>query len=121
MTLSTKLQVVCISVIAMTGVSSLLAQAGSPGLETVLSQMDSGAAKFRSAEATLTSDQYTKVINETETQKGKVYYRRHDHDVEMALDIAEPDKKYVVYSGGKVQVYQPKIDQITQYDAGKNR
>jgi outer membrane lipoprotein-sorting protein len=39
----------------------------------------------------------------------------------MAADFVEPDKKYVIYSGGKVQVYQPKIDQVTVYDAGKSR
>ncbi len=39
----------------------------------------------------------------------------------MAADFAEPDKKYVIYSGGKVQVYQPKIDQVNEYNAGKNR
>ena len=39
----------------------------------------------------------------------------------MAADFAEPDKKYVVYSGGKVQIYQPKIDQINEYSPGKNK
>ena len=27
----------------------------------------------------------------------------------------------MIYSGGKVQVYQPKIDQVNEYSAGKNR
>jgi outer membrane lipoprotein-sorting protein len=90
-------------------------------LETVLKQMDTAAARFRSAEADLVSEQYTKVINETEAQKGKAYFRRQDHDLQMALDLAEPDKKYVLYANGKVQVYQPKIDQVTEYNAGKNR
>ena len=39
----------------------------------------------------------------------------------MAADFVEPDKKYVIYSGGKLQVYQPKIDQVNEYDPGKNR
>jgi outer membrane lipoprotein-sorting protein len=39
----------------------------------------------------------------------------------MAADISEPDKKYILYSGGKVQVYQPKIDQVTEFNPGKNR
>jgi outer membrane lipoprotein-sorting protein len=41
--------------------------------------------------------------------------------MQMAANFTEPDKKYVIYSGGKVQVYQPKIDQVNEYDAGKNR
>lgn len=90
-------------------------------LERVLTQMDVTAAKFRTAEATLTSDQYSKVVDETDTQKGKVYFRREGKDIEMAADFAAPDKKYVIYTDGKLQMYQPKIDQITVYNTGKNK
>ena len=39
----------------------------------------------------------------------------------MAADITDPDQKYVLFNGSKVQVYQPKIDQVTVYNTGKNR
>jgi outer membrane lipoprotein-sorting protein len=39
----------------------------------------------------------------------------------MAADIQQPDKKYVLFADSKVQIYQPRIDQITVYNAGKNR
>ena len=81
-------------------------------LERVLAQMDAAARNFKAAEASVVWDQYQKVINETETEKGKIYFRREGGEIQMAADFAEPDKKYVVYSGGKVQVYQPKIDQV---------
>jgi outer membrane lipoprotein-sorting protein len=97
------------------------AQSAPADLDRVLNKMDAAAKDFRSTEASVVSDQYQKVINESETQKGKVYFRREGSEIQMAADFAEPDKKYVVYSGGKVQVYQPKIDQVTEYDAGKNR
>lgn len=90
-------------------------------LERVLTQMDEMSAKFHSAEATLTSDQYSKVVDETDTQKGKVYFRREAKDIQMAADFAEPDKKYVIYVDGKLQMYQPKIDQVTVYNTGKNK
>jgi outer membrane lipoprotein-sorting protein len=96
-------------------------QNNSAGLEHVLAQMDSAAKNFRSTEASFVWEQYQKVIDETDTQKGKIYFRRQDGETQMAADISEPDKKYIVYSGGKVQVYQPKIDQITEYNPGKNR
>jgi outer membrane lipoprotein-sorting protein len=97
------------------------AQSSSVGLERVLAQMDTAAKNFRSAEATFVWDQYQKVIDETDTQKGKIYFRRQDNEVQMAADISEPDKKYILYTGGKVQVYQPKIDQVTEYNPGKSR
>ena len=95
-----------------------MGQGDSAQLERVLARMDETARAFRSAQATLTSDQYQKVINETETQKGKIYFRREAGGIQMAIDFDEPDKKYIVYSGGKIQMYQPKIDQVMEYSVG---
>jgi len=92
-----------------------------PVLERVLGQMDSVAAKFHTTEATVTWDQYQKVVDEHETQKGKVYFRRAANEIQMAADISDPDQKYVLFSDSKVQVYQPKIEQVTVYGTGKNR
>jgi len=96
-------------------------QTAPANLERVFNQLDATAKSFQSAEASFVWDQYTKVVDETETQKGKIYFRRHDGEIQMAADISEPDKKYVIYSGGKVQVYQPKIDLVNEYNPGKNR
>lgn len=90
-------------------------------LEKVLDRMDQTAADFRSAEADFVWDQYQKVINESDTQKGTVYFRRQAQEVQMAADITGPDKKYVLFSEGKVRLYQPRIEQVTEYNAGKNK
>ena len=90
-------------------------------LERVLGQMDGAAAKFHSTEAVFVWNQYAKVVDETDTQKGRIYFRRTGNDTQMAADVMEPDKKYVVYGESKVQVYQPKIDQVTVYNTGKNK
>ena len=96
-------------------------QQPSPELDNVLDQMDKTAVAFRTTEAVFQWDQYQKVVEETDVQKGKVYFRRSNDETQMAADIAEPDKKYVLFSDSKVQIYQPRIDQITVYNAGKNR
>src|SRR5438105_5826989 len=90
-------------------------------LESVLNQMDAAAVNFKSAQATLFSEQYQKVVNETDTQKGTVYFRRSNKKLQMALDITDPEKKYVLMQDGKIQFYQPKIEQVTVYNVGKNR
>jgi outer membrane lipoprotein-sorting protein len=90
-------------------------------LERTLRQMDKAAAAFRSTEADFVWTQYQKVVNDTDTQKGKIYFRRQDKEIQMAADISEPDQKYVLFSNGTVRVYQPRIDQVTEYKAGKNR
>jgi outer membrane lipoprotein-sorting protein len=95
--------------------------AQAPSLETVLNQMDTAAAKFQSAQADFVWDQYQRVVDETDTQKGKLYFRRVGKETQMAAEIAEPEKKYMLFAGGKLSVYQPRIDQMTEYDAGKDR
>ena len=102
------------------------AQSAEPAaLDGVLKKMDAAAANFQTAQADFVWNQYQKVVDETDTQKGTVYYRRagkdKDKDIEMLADIKEPDRKIVLYKDGKLQVYQPKIDQVLQYPAGGNR
>ena len=108
-------------IVSLLMTASVWPQGNPPGAERVLAEMDAASKNFRSAEASFVWDQYQKVIDETETQKGKIYFRRQNAEIQMAADISEPDKKYILYSGGKVQVYQPKIDQVTEYNPGKNR
>jgi outer membrane lipoprotein-sorting protein len=97
------------------------AVAQSAQLQTVLNLMDKTAANFRTVETNFVWDQYQKVVDEHDIQEGTMYFRRNGQNVEMAADITKPDKKYVLFTNGTVQVYQPKIDQVTKYNAGKNR
>ena len=97
------------------------AASSSADLEKVLNQMDAAAASFKTAEADFVWDQYTKVVNETDTQSGKVYFRRSSKETEMAADIAKPAQKFVLYQNSTVRVYEPRIDQVTVYNPGKNR
>jgi outer membrane lipoprotein-sorting protein len=117
----------CRWIVTMVCLAALVA-AGAPAdsspdaaLEKVLGQMDSAAEKFHTTEASVVWDQYQKVVDEHEEQKGKVYFRRSANEIQMAADITEPDQKYVLFNGSKVQVYQPRIDQVTAYNTGKNR
>ncbi len=95
--------------------------AQAPTLDDVLKKMDSTAASFRSLEADFVWDQYEKVVDDHDLEKGTVYYRRTGQDIEMMAEVREPDKKFVLYKTGKLQVYQPKVDQVMEYSAGSNR
>lgn len=101
--------------------SSSALQAKEPvTLDSVLHTMDAVAAHFQTAQADFEWDQYQKVVDEHDLQKGTVYYRRSGQPVEMLADIREPDRKYVLYKDGKLQVYQPKIEQVIEYSTGAN-
>lgn len=105
--------------------------ADSGNLDAVLKKMDSAAANFRSTQADFEWDTYEKVIDEIDDiQNGTIYYRRVGKDIEMMAvvkmegsDAAKlrPEPKYVLFSNGKISMYQPKPDQVTVYDLGKKR
>ena len=100
-------------------------------LQSVLQKMDAVAATFRSAQAEFEWDNYQKVIDEiVDVQSGTIYYRRAGNDVEMMANVkkagpsAESQKsepKYVLFSEGKVRMYEPKIDRVTVYELGKDK
>jgi outer membrane lipoprotein-sorting protein len=90
-------------------------------LEAVLNSMDKAAADFKTAQTDFVWDQYQKVVDEHDIQKGTMYFRRQGGDVQMAADITSPEKKQVLFTGGTVSVYLPKAAQVTEYLAGKNK
>jgi outer membrane lipoprotein-sorting protein len=97
-----------------------LVSAQDADLQKVLGEMDSAATAFHTTQANFEWEQYWKVVNDRESQKGTVYYRRAGKEIQMMADITDPPKS-VLFSEGKVQVYEPKLKRVTSYDAGKNR
>jgi outer membrane lipoprotein-sorting protein len=97
------------------------APAASGELEAVLTQMDRASATFKSAQASLEWDNYQRVVDETDKQHGKVYFRRNGSDAEAMFDITAPDPKQVLFKSGKLMLYNPRIDQITEYELAKNK
>jgi len=101
--------------------SMLLQLQDAASLEGVLKKMDEAAANFRTTQADFVWDQYQKVVDEHDTQKGTVYYRRAGKEIEMMAEIKEPEPKFVLYKDGKLQVYQPKIEQVIVYSTAGNQ
>jgi outer membrane lipoprotein-sorting protein len=100
-------------------------------LDAILKKMDATAANFHSAQADFEWQNYERVIDEIyEIDTGTIYYRRSGKEIDMmaevkkagdSLDKLKPEPKYVLFTGGKIRLYQPKIDQVTEFDVGKNR
>ena len=101
--------------------ASAFGQSKQGSLEEVLNLLDKTSAGFKTVQTDFNWDQYQKVVDDHDIQKGMIYFRRAGSDVEMAADIREPAPKYVLYTDNKLQVYLPKADQVTVYEAGKNR
>jgi outer membrane lipoprotein-sorting protein len=114
-------------------VSSLLTfaqnSANSGQLDAVLKKMDAMAANFHSTQAEFEWQIYQKVIDEVEdVETGTIYYRKAAGGVEMMAAVSKaglskealkPEPKFILFSENKVQLYQPKADQLTVVDLGK--
>jgi len=102
----------------------VVASAQNADLEKVLKAMDQQSATFKNAQADFVWDQFTKVVNDHDLQQGTIYFRRtgKGDDLQMAADIKQPPK-YVLFSNGLVKVYDhsASMDQVTEYNAGKNK
>ncbi len=93
-------------------------------LTKVLQQMDAASEKFKSARADFKWDQFTRVVDETDTQTGVIWFKRVGGSTEMAAHINDQNgpgiAKELVYKNNDLQLYQPKIDDLKVYPAGKN-
>ncbi len=90
-------------------------------LERVLNSMDEAERNFRSTEASFVWDDYQAVVKDTQTQKGKIYFRRSGKETDVAVDITAPTPpKYLRLIRGKLQVFETGTDQVTVYDLQKS-
>jgi outer membrane lipoprotein-sorting protein len=114
------------------GASSQESKPADPAaLDAVLKKMDAVAANFTTAQANFEWETYQKVIDEVvDYQTGVIYYRKSNKQIEMMAEVKragssassmKDEPKFVLLSGGKVRLYQPKTDQVTEFDLGKNQ
>jgi len=92
-----------------------------PALDKVLRQLDASSAKFQSAEADLKWDFYERVVRDTTTQTGSIYFLRSGGNTEMGAAILTPSKKFVHFANGKGEFYDVAAKKATPIDAGANR
>lgn len=117
--------VIAFALLMPLAVGAAAQSAPSGNLDAVLTQMDTAAKKFQSAQADFQWDQFELVVQNTDTQKGTIYFERSGNTTQMAAQVkqfnGQPDEKDVVYKSGVLQFYQPKISQMTVIRAGSNQ
>lgn len=89
-------------------------------LQQVLKELDASAAKFHATSADFEFDTiYTDPVPDKDVMKGTAYYERKGTTFSMAAHVSEfngkSDQRMYVYSGGKFQLFQPSMDQVTIY------
>ncbi len=109
-----------IAALTLSAAGNSYAQANSPQLTYVLKQLDTASAKFQRATANFQWDYYEKVVHDTTTQKGSVYFEREKGSTNMGIVLVDPNAgpkskpiKVIQYQAGTLQMFDPGVDQIT--------
>jgi outer membrane lipoprotein-sorting protein len=127
-------QTACIAAIlaatTIAGPAIAHAQAKPSGLPpAVQAQMDAASSKFTSAQADLRQELFTKVVHDTETQTGQIYFLRKNGSTQMGMKLLPPDAapgappaQVMQFKDGKLQMFNPGTNQIDEFSAtGKNQ
>jgi outer membrane lipoprotein-sorting protein len=117
-----------VAALTLTTASSTFAQAPSPQLTYVLKQLDTASAKFQRATADFQWDNFEKVVNDTSTQKGSIYFEREKGSTNMGAVLVDPSAgpkskpiKVIQYQTGTFQMFDPGVDQITVFHEAGNQ
>lgn len=100
------------------------APAPADDLKTVLADMDKAATSFKSAKADFESVQYTRAVDEKDTQTGQIFFRRsvkNNRDMDVAMHVLTPHAKLAIVKDGKAIYRDPQTNQTTVRDISKNR
>jgi outer membrane lipoprotein-sorting protein len=100
---------------------SARAQQKAGDLDAILHHMDVSGAKFQSAQADLKKDLYERVVKDTTTQTGKIYYERVGTGIQMGAVFVPPTAKVIEVKDGVVRMFDPNADHLTQISIKNNQ
>jgi outer membrane lipoprotein-sorting protein len=106
------------SAVALLGSSRAVAQPKPGHLDEVLRQMDAASEKFKSAQADFQWDLYERVVKETTTQKGSIYFLRDGGLMQMGAKVLPPSAKVLEYRRGQLSLFDPGANHLTLLSAG---
>ena len=103
-------------------------------VDAVLHQLDLASAGFKSVEANIRIDLFERVVQDTSTECGIIYYQRQGTAIQMDLKSAAaasnacnaaaysaPASRVINYSSGTLKMFEPQANHLTLLTAGNNQ
>jgi outer membrane lipoprotein-sorting protein len=90
-------------------------------LTETLHKLDVASAKFQSAQADFKKDLYERVVKETTTQSGTIYFVRKGPATQMGAKFVTPAPKVIEFKDGMLKLYDPGTNHLQPYASGDNR
>jgi hypothetical protein len=100
---------------------TVIAQTKPWDLDTVLHQMDVSSANFKSAQADMKKDVYERVVKDTTTQTGTVYYQRVGGNIQFGAKFSPPAAKIIEIKDGMLRMFEPTVNHLTQISLKSNQ
>jgi len=106
--------------VALLAAAGIASAATADAHQDILARLDQAAAAFRTMTAEITYTTHTAVLNEDDTEQGRVVMKKlAPGEVEGLMEYMKPDHKLYLFQKGKLQVYTPNDNTVTVYDLGK--
>lgn len=106
---------------AVLAVLAFVIPAKSQTLPEVLHQMDAASTRFHSAQADFRWDLYERVVRQTTTQNGSIYFEKNGATTQMGAKINPPYARFLEYKNGTLRLFDPGADHLTVLHAGANQ
>jgi outer membrane lipoprotein-sorting protein len=99
-------------------------------LDALLTQLDSASKSFKSAQATVIYDNYTRAVHDHALQSGSIYIERSGSGVNMGAVFFNPGPdgkpakspdKILAFDGATFQIFSPGTNQVDIFKSGANQ
>lgn len=88
-------------------------------LGQIFSRMNESAKHLKTLSANLEYTKVTVLVNDFSTESGKMYFR-NAKSPDILIDFEKPAAKIILFRKDKAEIYQPKINQIQEYDLSQH-
>ena len=93
-----------------------------PGLESVLENMDRRSGDLRSMSANIVQKKWTDILEEfDQEERGEFHFLREKEAIHLRRDLTEPGRSTLLINDGKGIFYQPLLKQANRYDLGARK
>jgi len=88
-------------------------------LNQVFSHMDQTARRLKTLSADLEYTKVTVLVNDFSTESGEMYFR-NSKTPDILIKFTAPAPKTILFRKNKAEIYQPKINQVQEFDLSKH-
>lgn len=115
MRIVSQLGLLCLGLLLALGAE---AQARRWSEEMLVERLNQSADNFKTLTAKIDYTKVTVVVDDKSTETGRLYYSKNRR---VLIEMLNPERKEILFTGNKAQIYYPKMGQIQEFDLKKHR